>query len=276
MARESEFIDKLSDFTKSLDDLVELLKEQQKTGPTEIVNKLLENLDGNAIASIAENIEALKNNTADINKNVEKTLEAVKSIKNERESGMFGEIDNKKNNKSIVDGVKTVVLIAAGVLAIGLAFKIIGAVDFFSVVALGMGILFTANAFAKIASIKDDKGKPIDYKRALMTAGIMVIMSGAVLASGLILQFMPVIGLMEIVSIIGIGAGLGLATYFILKAVGKLTMKQLKMAALVPLIMPVIALGIVLSGFILQGMPSVSKHHSEKINTISGDIIIKG
>jgi len=257
MARESEFIDRLSDFTKSLDNLVELLKEQQKIGPTEVVNQLLENIDAEAIAEIASNVEKVKENTIEINKNVEKTLEVVRSIKKERETGMFGEINDKKNKNTILDGVKTVILIAAGVLAIGLAFKIVGSVDFFSVVALGMGILFTAKAFATIASIKDGDGKPLTFKKSLVTAATLVIMAGAVMLAGFILNQMPVLGLMELITIVGVGATMGLATFFLLKAIKKLKPKTLMLAPLVPLIVPAIAAGLVAAGLILQQMPFV-------------------
>jgi len=257
MAKESEFIDKLTNFTSALESLVDLLKEQQKIGPTEVVNKLLENIDGEAIASIAKNIEEVKANTVEINKNTEKILKVVQDSKKAKETGMFGETNDRKNKQKIIDGVKTVILIAGGVLAIGLAFKIIGHVDFFSVVALGMGIMFVAFAFSKIAALRDDKGNIITMKQIVMGAVALVIMSAAVLVAGLILKRIPILGLGELITIAFIGLSMGIATYFILKAVGHLTMKQLLMAPLVPLVLPAVALGVVLSGVILQQMPEV-------------------
>ena len=185
MARESDFIGKLSDFTKSLDNLVELLQEQQKSNPSEVVNTMFEGMD-TKISTIAENLEEVKTNTVEINKNVEKILTVVKSKQKQEESGMFGDVADKKNKSSVIEGVKTIILIAAGVLAIGMAFKIIGGVDFFSVLALGMSILLIAHAFAEIASLKDDKGKPIGLERAGVAAIMMIMMSGALLVSGFI------------------------------------------------------------------------------------------
>ena len=63
MARESEFIDKLSDFTKSLESLVEILKEQEKNSPTEVLNKMLDNFDGNVLSTIAEDLTIVKKTT---------------------------------------------------------------------------------------------------------------------------------------------------------------------------------------------------------------------
>ena len=61
--------------------------------------------------------------------------------------------ENLKNK--IVDGIKVVILIAAGVLALGLAFKIIGKVDFLSVMALSAAMYVISNTFSKISSIKN-------------------------------------------------------------------------------------------------------------------------
>ena len=257
MARQSEFINKLTDFTKSLDSLVELLQEQNKTSPTEVINTLLENLDAQSIAKISENMEIIKTNTTTISGNVEKTLEAVKSIKKEKESGMFGEIEDKNNKNKVTEGIKTVILIAAGVLAIGMAFKIIGAVDFFSVIALGLGIVFVAEAFARVASIKDDKGEPMTWKKAFLTAGILVLMSGAVLFSGLILSRVPIIGIFQLITIVGIGLGMGLAAKYLLQGLGHIKFKSLLIVPFLPMILPAIALGLVWSGEILKDMPMI-------------------
>jgi len=256
--RQSDFVDKLSDFTNSLESLVDLLKAQQKSGPSEVLDQLLENLDGDAIAQISADLAEVKGKVKNIDKNVDKTLEIVKSIKNEKETGLIGDVDDKKNKNSIIQGVKTILLIAAGVLAIGMAFKIVGAVDYFSVVALGMGIVFVAYAFAKVASIKDDKGNPISYKTAIKTAIILVLLSVSILASGLILQLMPTLGPITLLTIVGVGAAMGLASYFLLKGIGNLKTEHLKFVPFLPLMLPAIALGIVGAGFVLTLMPKVT------------------
>ena len=45
-------------------------------------------------------------------------------------------------------------LIAGGVLALGMAFKIIGKVDFFSVIALSASILVMAKAYSDLSKFK--------------------------------------------------------------------------------------------------------------------------
>lgn len=258
MAREQEFIEKLSNFTTALEELVNLLKEQNKTSPTENLNNFLENFDAEIITSITKNLQEVKDKTIEINKNTEKILKAINDQKKQKESGMFGEISDNKNKNKIVDGVKTVILIAAGVLAIGMAFKIIGKVDFLSVVALGLGIMFVANAFSKVAVLKDDKGKPLGWKQIVMGALTLIIISGAILASGLILKQIPVLDIAELLTVVLIGVSLGLATFFILKGINNLSFKDIAKASLVPVILPAVALGIVGAGFALTLMPEVT------------------
>ena len=79
MAKEKDFINKLENFTNALDDLVELLKEQHKIGPTEVVNQLLHNLDAEKISMIAENVEEIKTSTKTLITQQEKVLEELKA-----------------------------------------------------------------------------------------------------------------------------------------------------------------------------------------------------
>jgi len=88
MAKEKDFIEKLENFTTALEDLVELLKEQQKIGPTEVVNQLLHNLDAEKISMIATNVEEIKNTTSKIVDNQQKVLEELKAIRSQKETGM--------------------------------------------------------------------------------------------------------------------------------------------------------------------------------------------
>ena len=257
MSKESDFVESLQGFSESLENLVELLKEQNKDNPAEVFGKLVESFDS-SISTIAQDIVNIKEDVQNINNNTDKILTAVKNQNEAKETGMMGEMESKSSKDKVTGAIKTVILIAAGVLAIGMAFKIVGDVDFKSVVALGMGIMFTAYAFAKVASITDDKGKAIDLKRAAGVAGIMLIMSGAIAVSGLILSYMPTLNFLTLLTVIGIGLGLGIATYLILKAVGQLSMKQIGMAALVPTLLPLISFGIVASSFILIETKMVS------------------
>jgi len=258
MARnDDKFIEKLTNFTDALEDLVDILGEQAKNNPTEVLNKLVDSFDGDVLNTIAKDVSIIKKDVQAINKNTDKILKVVKEQKAAKETGMFGAMEEKSSKDKITGAVKTVVLIAAGVLAIGMAFKIVGDVDFMSVMSLSLGILITAAAFAKVASIKDDKGKPIDLKRAGITSAMMILMSGGILVSGIILSYMPILSLETVVSIIGVGLGIGIASYLLLSALGRLKPKELISAALAPLIFPLISLALVGSAYILQNIVDI-------------------
>ena len=253
----ADFNDIMQNFSASLEALVEELKEQNKKDPTELLNQIVTNLDGDTLKTIVKDISVIKENVQNINKNTDKILEVVKEQKKAKEVGMMGDVEDSSNKDKIIGAIKTVVLIAAGVLAIGLAFQIVGDVDFLSVISLGLGIMFVAYAFAKVASIKDEDGKPIDLKSAMQTSLIMIIMSGALLISGFIINMMPTIGLMKLLTVIGIGAGLGVATYLIMKGMRNIKMKDIPKLMLAPIILPMISLAIVMSSYILAGVIDV-------------------
>lgn len=252
MARQDDFIGKLDDFTSALEDLVDTLKDQQKKGPTEVVNSLLENLDAEKISMIAENVEEIKNNTKTIVTNQDKILAEVKAIKQQKETGMMGEIEKKESKNTILEGVKTIMLIAGGVLAIGLAFKIVGRVDFFSVVSLGLSIYLMAETFSKIADMKE-----LTMKKVLMIGLTLPLMATSLLVSGLILKQMPDMSIYQLLTIGAIGITIGISTYLLLKSIENLKPKSLKMIPMLPLIIPVVAASLVAAGAILNQMPIV-------------------
>jgi membrane protein CcdC involved in cytochrome C biogenesis len=56
-----------------------------------------------------------------------------------------------RKRKVVLKSVGTILLIAVGVLAIGLALKLVGDVDFLSVVGLGLSIVLISVAFERVA-----------------------------------------------------------------------------------------------------------------------------
>jgi HPt (histidine-containing phosphotransfer) domain-containing protein len=91
------------------------------------------------------------------------TTEEVSKKKEEKKPGFFGDMDTKK----IKDGISTVLIIATGIIAIGLALKLVGKIDFLSVIGLALALPLIAIAFTKIAAafsgqeVDDGKGKKI-------------------------------------------------------------------------------------------------------------------
>jgi len=239
------FIENLQNFTKSLEGIVELLKEQTKKG--DAINQMLSSMDGPSMSDIAEDIKTLVAKTDKIDTRTKQILEEVKASRKANESGVFGKISDKSNKNKIVDGISVIMLIAGGVLAIGLAFKIVGAIDVMSVIGLGIAIYAVSKAFAEIASIKD-----LNMKTALV--------AGALVASSFILKHMQSIDIFAAFSLILVGGALGLAAMLLMKSVShiKLTPATVGGILLLPLILPAIALGIVASSYLIKYMAPIN------------------
>lgn len=243
------FIDNLQNFTTSLENIVELLKQQSEKG--DAVNKMLSTMDGPKLSDISEDIKEILNVSKNVDNRTKEILEEVKAAKKQKETGLFGKIDDKDNKKKIVTGVETILLIAGGVLAIGMAFKIIGRVDPLSVVALSVGILAISKAFSEVAEVKN-----LTPRKTLTTGLAIVIMAGALTLSSLLLQHFKPLSIPQILSLAVVGAALGTASYLIFKSVSKMKLKPKDMwkILLMPVMLPAIALGITLSSEILSKM----------------------
>jgi len=92
--------------------------------------------------------------------------------------GIFGDIDTKK----IKDGISTVLIIASALAAIGLSLKIIGKVDFTSVLALTLALPLMAFAFERISRINLDRKKVPDMILALVGFSTAITLSSYVLS----------------------------------------------------------------------------------------------
>ena len=246
------FIKNLQNFTDSLEGIVKLLEQQAKKG--DAINQMLSTIDGPSMSNIAEDIKTLVEKTDKIDTTTQKILEEIKASRKSNESGTFGEVSDTKNKNKIVDGIGVIILIAAGVLAIGMAFKIIGKIDVMSVLALGIAIYAVSKAFAEIAKIKE-----LTPTTAILAGLVMITIAGALVASSYILKYMESIDIFTAFSMILVGGALGIAALLLLKSVAKLKLTKKTIAAilLLPVILPLIAAAIVGSSFIIKYMEPI-------------------
>jgi hypothetical protein len=157
---------------------------------------------GSTLKVISNGIKKIKDDNKKILSNQDTLISLSKEIRDAKEKkNVFSSLGDKKDSNKIKDGVKTVVVIAAGVMAIGLAFKLIGKVDFVSVMALSIALPLLALAFAKIAEHKELKGKEI-----FTILGVMVGIAAAVWLSSIFLSMVRPMGLAQILTSIGIAA----------------------------------------------------------------------
>jgi hypothetical protein len=172
-----------------------------------------------------------------------------KQGKEENGGGLFGKVGDSKETKNIQSGIKLIILIAAGVLAIGLALKIVGGVNVASVLALGLAISVLTVAFAKLAEAKN-----LTPGRTAGLTAVLVGISLAVMLSSFILAAVRPVGLLQMFTAIMIAGMFTVLSYGIGKlliGVSKITGKGLLMLPLLPFIMVGISLAIAASSLIL-------------------------
>jgi len=249
---DDKYIDALQDFTAALGDVVKTLKEQQKIDKSDVVNEMLKNIP-NSLELIVNDLKKVRKDTHNIKNNTETILKEVKAARKAKETGMFDSVVDPKNKNKIVDGIKVVILIASGVLALGMAFKIIGKVDFLSVISLSSAMLMMSISYKKIGDIKG-----LDYKKIFMISSVLPLMAVGLVASAYILKAFPNFTLMQGISMMLVGGSLGIATYLVFKSLEKINLKSLIIVPLIPIILPLIALGLVKASYILKDVKTLS------------------
>jgi hypothetical protein len=254
---DEKYILNLQNLSDALESLVDILKEQHKAGGqaggTDTVNTMLGNMDTEKFNKIVDDLNDVKATSIRIENNTDKILKEVKDARSAKESGMFGEIEDPKNKSKIVDGIKVVALIAGGVLAIGLAFKIIGNVDFLSVIGLSVAMLIMAKTYSEMSNMKG-----MNWKNVLIINLMLVTMSIALLASSVILNQMPDLSPKQLITAIALGITMGIVSWGLLKGIGSFDPKNMWMIAIIPVLIPAVAGGILLAALIFTKLPALS------------------
>ena len=249
MARQQKkFVEKLDAFTESLSEIVEVLKEDVERRKEDATGKLTESLKDNII-QIAEDIRVIREDISSIKTDTSSIKQTVEQLKTEKEKGMVGEIGTDKTD-SIVKGVATIVLIAGAVWAIGTAFKLVGEVDYKSVISLSISMYAIAKSFEAVANIEN-----LTIGKALLASSAIVIFSGAIWLSSRILSGVEEIGLGKLFTTIML-AGVVVVLMYALKPLTEMDLKEenSKKAWLLTGIIPALSLSIMFSSWILRGV----------------------
>lgn len=190
---DQQLLNALNNLSNSLEMIADALqkKGESKTATT---NALQSGDFSKQLIEINTSLKSIKKDTQEILSKQNTILKLQESKKKDNIIGESGE-DPKKESQ-IKKGATMILLIAAAVLAIGLAFKIVGEVDFLSVVALGLAIVLIGNAFVKIAESK------MTLDDAIVAGKVMVVMSIAIMLSSWILSLVEPIGFTKLLNAI--------------------------------------------------------------------------
>lgn len=249
---DKQLLDALNNLSSSLDMIAEALsKKEQSNTPT--TNALKSGDFSKQLVEINTSLKSIKKDTTDILSKQNTILEMQK--KKNSEGTLFESGEDPKKENLVKKGVGTILLIAGAVLAIGLAFKIIGTVDFLSVIGLGVSLVLISQAFTKIAESN------ITVENAVITGKTMVIMSMAIMLSSWVLAFLRPISISQSVSAILIAGMFTVISYGIknmIVALGTDIGTLGKSIALLPLLLPAIAMGLTLSSWTLSYIEPIS------------------
>jgi len=266
--KEFEYIAALQDFSKSLKYFVESIKNQVEKG-----NDVKGAIEASAeqakgMAEMAEELKVVSATTLATKSNTEQILDIVKGIKQQKKSSLVDKLVGTKDKaKSVAEGIKSIALMAGSILAIGLAFKVVGDVDFASVLALAVALPLIAEAFNKVGEMEGD---PVD------TAFAMILMSGAVAVSGYLLSLMPELSFMQMGTAIAVSIAMGISMYALGETADALDGKIGGIYKLLPA-MPLIAAAIYASALLLQNLPEIDLMKTLKTTLgVTGALVIFG
>lgn len=253
---DKKLLDSLSNFSVAIDNLVEELKKKETTEKESGgIFKGMFGVKGISVRlkRMEKSIKEIKDDTTKIIKNQDKLLSLQKVQEKEEKSNLFSDTGDKGQMDKIKEGVGSIILIAGAVLAIGLAFKLVGHVDVLSVIALGISIGIMGAVLTKLS----ENGIPSPTE-ALSIGLSLVSMTAGVVASSWLLMLIPDIKFTQLITfgaILLMFSVLSMGMSVLIDAV-----KGIKPVDVIylPLILIGISLAIMATSFILQYTQPIS------------------
>jgi len=272
---DKQLLKALDNLSVGLEQLVEALNNKGES-KTDTGSALQSGDFGKSLEQISVDIQSIKTDTQEILKNQQTIISLFKQKKDEKKTEEMEGGDPKKESK-IKKGLASILLIAVAVLAIGMAFKLVGKVNILSVLALGIGIVLVAYAFERVSKIKGPTGGPMTIKEAAIVSAIMVIASLAVTVSSWVLSKIKPLTIPQILTAASIALLFTIVTPAICKLIKSMTTEEqiefrgmkiksssmsfgtvLKAAVMLPLLMVAMSIGITLSSMILSRITPIS------------------
>lgn len=251
---DKQLLDALSNLSESLEMIAKALEKKEGSNTT-TTNALQSGDFSKQLTEISVSLKSIKSDTKKILAKQDTILQMQKKKDSDKKTTFDETGEDPKKQSSLKKGVTTILLIAVAVLAIGLAFKIVGKVDFLSVIALGLAIVLISHAFQKVAESK------MTVSQAVTAGKVMVIMSIAIMISSWVLSFIKPISFGQAITAILIAGMFSVIAFGIKKlvsALGENIGTLTKAILFLPILLPAIALGIALSSWVLAFVRPIS------------------
>ena len=192
---DKKLLDALNNLSSALEQIADALKDK-KGGDKSATTTALQSGDfSKDMVSIAAGIKSIKSDTQEILRK-QNTIIGMSSKNEKKDTDTFEKAGDKKGESNIKKGVGTILLIAVAVLAIGAAFKMVGNVDFLSVIGLSLAMVIVAEAFSRVAQAS----RGMSLKQVMIASVSMIAISTAIMVSSHILENVSPVGLPQIIS----------------------------------------------------------------------------
>ena len=251
---DKQLLDALNNLSESLEMIAQAL-DKKGTSNTTTTNSLQSGDFSKQLAEISVSLKSIKSDTTKILAQQNTILSMQKKKENDKKTGLFEESgEDPKKEGQIKKGVTTILLIAVAVLAIGLAFKLVGNIDFLSVVGLSLAVVLMAIAFEKIAKLN------LSTKEAFNSSLVIVMMAIAITMASWIMVFIEPIGFTQLLTAVLIAAMFAVISFNLHKiALGVALFQSLNISTfeLVKVLVG-IAIAITASSFILSFIKPMS------------------
>jgi hypothetical protein len=252
---DQKLLNALSNLSDGLEAIAEALKA--KSGDKSPTTAALQSGDfSKSIKEINVGVKQLLSDSKKILKNQETIIQLSKKSSTGKKSEFETAGGDKKQESNIKKGVGTILLIAVAVLAIGMAFKLVGGINFLSVIGLSIAILLVAKAFEKVAALK------MSLKEAAVVSASIILMAFGITVSSWIMSKISPISMGQSLTAILIATGFSLmspAIKKIIKAFDGMSFGGIIKTALgLMLVLPAIAAGITVSSWILRMITPIS------------------
>jgi len=207
------------------------------------------------LTEINRSIQDIKSDTKKILDN-QNTIIKLQKEKKDGSMNVFEGSGKDQSKKMVKDGIGVIILIAAAVLAIGLAFKLIGTVDWTSVLAISLALPMIAFAFEKMAKIKD-----LTPSKVVLIGLSLVGLSIAIMLSSKFLSLVTPISLFQALTVVFIAVAFGAAAFglgSLLKAFKDIKVTDALRASLVlPIVLLAVSIAIAASSVVLQAVQPI-------------------
>jgi hypothetical protein len=253
---DQKLLDALNNISIALEQLSESLDNSGGTKKSDVGSALQSGDFSKQLVEINEGIKSIKQDTKKILDNQE-TIIKLQKQQTSGESKIFEEAGGGKTKQMIKDGVAVIGLIAGAILAIGMAFKLIGDVNFGTVISITLALSILSLTFMNISTLPG-----LDLGKISLAATSMVIMSTAILFSSIPLSFVFPVSGEKALTAIGIAGVFTVFSYSMSKIIksfsGVSTGDALLASVLMPVVMFAMSTSIFLSSIALSMVQPVS------------------